>query len=219
MWWVELITLPPTHYQEHNADHVHRYFPLASTCPINCCPTSTPRVSMVSLRIWTWGKSLENKYGALSHNMATWWCPHFVLFSSLSTVRSSLTLSFLLLIDAKYSITFGVAITLVVDRDCSHSLFLQTSLWMVLRMTPHRHMNFSGYKPGMEYARTECLSLHIRISNVWMFFRMTAPVHTSLHACVPSHFSRLRLYILQNCTSSGPHPLLPNSLFLLTSSF
>ena len=115
---------------------------------------------------------------------------------------------------------FCTPVTLVAGRDWSHYLFLQTtSLWIVLHMTPYWYMNFSGYKPGMEYTRTEYMYLHIWVSNIWMFFRMTAPVYTSLHACVQSHFSCLRLYILQNNISSSPRPLLYNFLFLLTFSF
>ena len=113
-----------------------------------------------------------------------------------------------------------IPITLVVDRDWSHYLFLQiTSLWIVLHMTPYWCMNFSGYKPGMEYTRTEYMYLHIWVSNIWMFFRMTAPVYTSLHACVRSHFSCLWLYILQDNISSSTRPLLSNFLFLPLSVF
>ena len=115
---------------------------------------------------------------------------------------------------------FCTPVTLVAGRDWSHYLFLQTtSLWIVLHMTPYWYMNFSGYKPGMEYTRTEYMYLHIWVSNIWMFFRMTAPVYTSLHACVQSHFSCLLLYILQNNISSSLRPLLYNFLFLLTFSF
>lgn len=203
---MELITLPPTHYREHNANNVHRYSPPCINISHQLLSYQRPNSQWFHCGF----ESEENpcKINPVpchlhSGNTAV---PSFCLFSSLSTVCSSLVLSLLLLIDAKYPITFCIPITLVVDRDCSHSLFLQTSLWIVLHMTPYWHMNFSGCKPGMEYTRTECLSLHMWISNIWMFFRMTAPVYTSLHTCAKSHQSSPTLHTSELYQFKPPPP-------------